>query len=407
MSVAAQVRMTGPLVRYRDGFAAELTAHGYTDLSCANLLRLMADFSGWLQREKIELASIHQGVISRFLAKRRRTHTAFRSKLGLGPLLRYLATTGAVAVAPAVQPRRRGVLAAYDRYLAEERDVAPPRRAMCLAVAEDFLDGRSAASLQAADVTAFIAERAHRPALVNLLAGLRAVLRFLFASSRCRTNLVYAVPPSPRWAQQSLPQGLEPRELNATIRTCDRRTLVGARDHAVLVLLSRLGLRAGEAAALRLDDIDWTAGELVIRGKGRSLGRLPLPDDVGQAIVAYLRRACRSKATRSVFVRCRAPYTSLGSGGIAAIAKRALRAAGIHLGGAHRLRHTAATQMLRRGASMTEIAQVLRHRHVNTTAIYAKVDSTALRTMARRWPKERDASSTMRTVARRWPGGAA
>jgi integrase len=399
--------MTGPLVRYRDGFAAELTSHGYTDLSLANLLRLMADLSDWLERKDIEPAGIDHEVISRFLAKRRRTHTVFRSQHGLEPLLRHLAAAGAVVIAPAVQPRRRGVLAAYERYLTDERDVGPRRRAMCLAVAEDFLGGKSAATLQAADVTAFIAERAHCPSLSGLLSGLRSVLRFLFVSSQCKTNLVYAVPSSPRWTQQSLPQGLDPGELDAVIGTCDRRTLVGARDYAVLLLLSRLGLRAGEVAALRLDDIDWRAGELSIHGKGRRLSRLPLPDDVGQAIASYLRRACRSKTTRSVFVGCRAPYASLGSGSIVAIARRALRAAGIPRGGAHRLRYTAATQMLRRGASMTEIAQVLRHRHVNTTAIYAKVDSEALRTVARRWPKEGDAFSMVRTLARRWPGGVA
>jgi len=211
----------------------------------------------------------------------------------------------------------------------------------------------------------------------------------------------------PRWRLASLPKFLEPSELAAVFATCDRRTLVGCRDYAVLVLLGRLGLRACEVAALQLDDVDWASGEILIRGKGRSLSRLPLPVDVGESIVAYLRRATRSRITRAVFVRCRAPYDALASSAIIAIAKRALRAAGITAGGAHRLRHTAATQMLRRGASLTEIAQVLRHRHVDTTAIYAKVDRDSLRSIAKVWPVDIVDVGRIRELARVWPGGAA
>jgi site-specific recombinase XerD len=183
--------------------------------------------------------------------------------------------------------------------------------------------------------------------------------------------------------------------------------VVGCRDYAVLVLLGRLGLRACEVAGLQLDDVDWRTGEILIRGKGRALSRLPLPVDIGEAIVAYLRRATRSKITRAAFVRCRAPYNAVTSSAIIAIAQRALRAAGIATGGAHRLRHTAATQMLRRGASMTEVAQVLRHRHVDTTAIYAKVDRDSLRAIARIWPVDVVDLGCIRDLAQVWPGGAA
>jgi integrase len=159
-------------------------------------------------------------------------------------------------------------------------------------------------------------------------------------------------------------------------------------------------------AALQLDDVDWLTGELTIRGKGRSLSRLPLPVDVGEALAAYLRRATRSKTTRVAFVRCRAPYDAVKSGAIIAIAQKALRAAGIPSGGAHRLRHTAATQMLRRGASLTEIAQVLRHRHVDTTAIYAKVDRDSLRSIAGVWPIVAVDGGRIRDLAPVWPEGA-
>jgi site-specific recombinase XerD len=152
-------------------------------------------------------------------------------------------------------------------------------------------------------------------------------------------------------------------------------------------LLLRLGLRAGDVAALELDDIDWRAGELSVRGKGKREGRLPLPHDVGREIAAYLRRERPRADTRKLFLRRRAPYRGLSSSTVICAAVRILRRAGISSGGAHVLRHTAATQMLRRGASLAEIAHVLRHRHLDTTAIYAKVDYATLRTLVQPWPR--------------------
>lgn len=408
MTVAAHVRISGSLSRYADGFAAELLASGYTDLSLANQLRLMADFSRWLEvTAKTTIDRIDHKVVARFLSKRRRTHTHFVSQRAIEPLLRYLDSVGVVTFAAAPARPRSELLRAYERYLIEERDAGPRWRAFCLEVAEEFLGKRRTTSLTAADVTRFVAAKTDRPVVSEWLSGLRSVLQFLFVSSRCSTNLVWVVPSSPRWTQRSLPQGLEPDVLATVLATCDRRTLVGCRDYAVLLLLSRLGLRAGEVAALQLEAIDWRTGEIAIHGKGSSLSRLPLPVDTGHAIAAYLKRARRSTTTRSVFVRCRAPYTSLTSGGIIGIAHRALRAAGVERGGAHRLRHTAATQMLRRGASLTEIAQVLRHRHVNTTAIYAKVDSDALRGLAKAWPIDAPDPARVRALAQPWPGGVA
>ncbi len=274
-------------------------------------------------------------------------------------------------------------------------------------MAEAFLGRRHTRTLAPADVTRFVDARAGQPGYLGWLSGLRSLLRFLFVSSMTTTDLTYAVPSAPGWTQRSLPQPLESDELTAVMTACDRRTLVGCRDHAVLLLLARLGLRAGEVAALQLEDLDWHAGELHIRGKGRSLHRLPLPVDVGQAMAAYLRRARRSQTTRAAFVSCRAPFTSLTSHAVIEIARRALRAAGIRRGGAHRLRHTAATQMLRRGASLTEIAQVLGHRHVDTTAIYAKVDHGALRGLARPWPIDAPDPALVGELAQPWPGGVA
>jgi site-specific recombinase XerD len=407
MQVASQVRITGPFAPYFDGFRADLAAHGYTDLSAANQLRLMADLSRWLDKIGLAVEQVDRKAIRRFLAKRRRTHTQFNTDRAIQPLLHYLEDIGMV-VLESVPDRRpqREVLRAYELYLLEERAVSPVRQAAYLVVADDFLRGKRVSTLTAVDVTRAVDGRAARPGFRGWLSSLRSLLRFLFISSRTTTNLVYAVPSTPCWSQQSLPQPLEPEELAAVLAVRDRRTLAGCRDYAVLLLMARLGLRSREVAALQLEDIDWKAGEIIVHGKGRSLSRLPLPVDVGRAVVAYLKRSPRSTAARTVFVSCRAPYASLSSPGIVQIAHSALRAAGIDRGGSHRFRHTAATQMLRRGSSMTEVAQVLRHRHINTTAIYAKVDHASLRMLARPWPADAPDPVHIRELAQSWPGGA-
>lgn len=406
MQFAPLVRIAGPLVPYFDGFRAELAAHGYTDLSAANQLRLMADLSRWLDGTGLVAEQVDRKVIGRFLAKRRRTHTQFNTDRGIKPLLRYLEDIG-VVVLESVPDRRpkREVLRAYERYLIEERAILPARQAAYLVIADDFLRNRRVSALTAVDVTRAVDAHAAKPGFVGWLSSLRSLLRFLFISSRTVTNLVYAVPSTPRWSQQSLPQPLEPDELEAVLAVRDRRTLAGCRDYAVLLLMARLGLRGCEVAALQLEDINWKTGEIIVHGKGGSLGRLPLPVDVGHAVVAYLKRSPRSTTARTVFVSCRAPYASLSPAGVPRIAHSALRAAGIDRGGSHRLRHTAATQLLRRGSSMTEVAQVLRHRHINTTAIYAKVDRASLRMLAKPWPADAPDPAGVRELAQSWPGG--
>jgi integrase/recombinase XerD len=361
MDAVATVRMSGPLTPHVEGFAAELRSCGYAELSLANQLRLMADLSRWLDVRGLDVDEIDGEVRARFLARRRQTHTQFITERAIAPLLQYLASIEAISVPMTEALRRSRLYSEYERYLVEERGVSTGRLGICLAVANDFLDGRRISRLKAEDVTRFVDARPPEP---NALSALRSLLRFLFVTSKTKHNLVHAVPSWPRWRLASLPKFLETSELDAVFATCDRRTEVGLRDHAVLVLLARLGLRACEVSALQLDDIEWTLGELEVRGKG-SVGRLPMPTDVGEALVAYLRRATRSRTTRAVFVRCRAPYTALTPAGVVGIARGALERAGLR-GGSHRLRHTVATQMLRRGASLTEIAQVLRHRHVDT-----------------------------------------
>jgi len=404
MDAVATVRMSGPLTRHVEGFAAELRSLGYTELSLANLLRLLADFSRWLEGAGVGVEDIDPAILKRFLSRRRRTHAKFASERAVRPLMDYLRGVGVVKKIEAAKPRRSRLLVAYERYLVEDRAVGVGHRAVCLAVADEFLasGSRGVKALTAADVTQFVGS--DKTNISGRLTGLRSILRFLFVTERVATNLLYAVPRSPHWKQRSLPRPLEPGQLAAVLSTCDRRSLVGRRNHAVLLLMARLGLRAIEVAVLRLEDVDWRVGEIVVHGKGRVRSRLPLPVDVGKAIVDYLQRAKRHVAARSLFVGCRAPYRSLTSGGVIGIAKTALHAAGV-TGGAHRLRHTAATQMLRKGASLTDIAQVLRHRRINTTAIYAKVDHDRLRELVRTWPSQ--GAGAARDLACPWPGGVA
>jgi integrase len=198
--------------------------------------------------------------------------------------------------------------------------------------------------------------------------------------------LVEAVPTVANWRLASLPKSLSVDEVAALLASCDRRTRFGRRHFAVLALLARLGLRAGEVAGLCLEDIDWRCGELIVRGKGPKEERLPLPADVGEAIAGWLQRGRPRCAAREVFIRVRAPHRRLSPGGVSAIVRAACARAGVAEINAHRLRHTAATEMLRAGAGFDEIGQVLRHRSVLSTAIYAKVDRVSLRALAKPWP---------------------
>jgi integrase/recombinase XerD len=196
-----------------------------------------------------------------------------------------------------------------------------------------------------------------------------------------------AVPGVGAWRGAALPRPLEADELRRLLASFDRRTPVGRRDFAIVVLMGRLGLRCGEVARLTLDEIDWRAGELLIYGKGRQDDRLPLPVDVGDALAVYLRRdRPRGAPVRAVFVTALAPYRAMGSGAVSRVVFRAAEKAGLGAVSAHRLRHTAATELLRAGATLPEVGQVLRHRQLLSTAIYAKVDDRSLRELARPWP---------------------
>ena len=391
------VRFRGPLTPHIEGFWQELLQQGYSPLSGANLLRVAAHFSRWLEERALELGDVTNERVAAFMAHRRaQGYTQFLTPRALGPLVRYVRGIGVVPAPPppiVTRPIDR-LVQEYGDYLARERGLAASTIRGYTDFARRFIADRPVGSrlrwerLRAADITSFVLREARRWSVGHCkhkVTALRSLLRYLHVSGQIRSDLASCVPAVAGWRLAWLPKALEPDQVRRVLRSCNPSTSIGRRDAAIVQLLLRLGLRAGDVAALTLDDLDWRAGEIVLRGKGRRESRLPLPRDVGRVLVAYLRRGRPRTSSRRVFLRSRAPYTPLTTGGLISAVRCVLQRAGV-TGGTHLLRHTAATQMLRHGASLPEIGHVLRHRHLDTTAIYAKVDYRALRTLAQPWP---------------------
>jgi site-specific recombinase XerD len=385
---------------FREGFGTWLETAGYSRKMRAVHLRLMGDLSCWLGEREETIAGLSTPLLAEFIAGRRaagqRTGLSVRA---LRPLAEYLRGTGAVLAeepAPPSGPVEEAI-AGYASYLRAERGLAAGTIEHETVLVRPFLAGRvreggfkDLESLTAADVQAFVLEcaRSASPARVQRTGtALRSLLRFLHLRGVTAFPLAGAVPAAAGWKLSGLPRHLTQQEAARMVESCDLVTVTGRRDRAVLLLLARMGLRAGEAAGLRLDDIDWRSGEITVRGKGSRHERLPLPPDVGEALASYLRdgRPARGRS-REVFAGVRAPHRPLTRGAVTQIAARASQRCGLGTVFAHRLRHTAAAGMLRGGASLEEIGQVLRHQRTLTTAIYAKVDYDGLRGLARPWP---------------------
>jgi site-specific recombinase XerD len=285
----------------------------------------------------------------------------------------------------------------YKEFLLKKRGLALSSVDRYLEVARRFLSYRFSISqkrwnkLDAKDVTDFVLHdssgRGRRSAQL-MTAVLRSFLRFLFQEGKINTNLAGAVPTVAGGPRSELPSFLEAHQIRKLLRGCDRRCKTGKRDYAILLILTRLGLRAGEVATLVLEDIDWSGGYICIRGKGSRVDRLPLVEEVGQALVDYLRKGRPTCSSRQVFIRSVGlPQGFSGSRSISRVVRRTLRRAGLQMPrpGAHLLRHSLATNMLQGGATLAEISQVLRHEHLHTTELYARVDFRALRTLSQPW----------------------
>jgi site-specific recombinase XerD len=401
MKDPSQVRVTGPLGPYAKGFRAELAMQGYASSSAVNQLKLVAHLSRWMTIEGLSAPELVPVEIERYVAVRRAAGYRHNlSEQGLRPLLGYLRGLGVLAdpgpSSPATPHER--LLEDYASYLVAERSLAPGTVRYYLRFARLFVSsvsdgtGPGLGTITTGDVSRFVVEQCGRRSVGSartLIMALRSLLRFFHVTGLSATPLAGAVPAVAPWRERSLPQGLSPAAVARLLGSCDQRSATGWRDYAILVVLLRLGLRAGEAAALELDDIDWRRGELVVRGKGDRREQLPLPVDVGEALAAYLRRGRPRCQDRHLFLRVKAPTAGLKADGVAKVVHAACCRAGLPVVGAHRLRRTNACATLRRGGSLAEVGEVLRQRSAFTQALYAKVDRAALERVARPWPGAR------------------
>jgi site-specific recombinase XerD len=377
------------------GFVAHLTALGYVSTGLAGQRALFVHLDRWLGAAGLGLADVTPTVLERFL--RARAGEGYATKLtmhGLVPALDYLEHLGLHTRPVCAGSAVDDVVGRFHLHLVNERGLGDGTACNYVRIARRFLAARpepldaSLAELSAGDVAGFVLARSPELSVAGMqtvVGGMRALLRFTYVAGLTPGPLASAVPTVAR-RREHLPRALPSEHVERLLQACDRATSVGIRDFAILTVLARLGLRANEVAGLRLDDIDWTVGEVRIRGKGPRLDRLPLPADVGEAIVDYLRHARPGCADRRLFIRSCAPRRGLSRQAIGGLVRAASVRAGLPAHSPHRLRHTVATGLLRQGAPLIEIAQLLRHKTVQATVLYAKVDRRALVSLAQPWP---------------------
>lgn len=398
----SRVRVPGPLASYAAGYRAELARQGYSEWTAIAHLQLMGHLSRWLAEHRLDAHGLTGDSVGRFLRHRRASGQARRlSPRGLTPLLAYLRKLGVTPepepMPPSADPVER-LLVEFTGFLAGERGLAAGTIRYYHDTAGRFLrarcPGRDPGSgglvgLTAAEVNSFVlGERGRRGlgSVKNVVTALRVLLRFLHLRGYVSIPLAQAVPAVAGWTRPSLARALRPADVALLLDGCDRGTVTGRRDYAVLILLARMGLRAGEVAALTVDDVDWRAGEILIRGKGNRHELLPLPDDVGQALAAYCRHGRPGGGHRGLLLQARAPYTGLSAATVSKTVERACVRAGLPPAGAHQLRHAAATALRQAGAPLLELGQVLRHSHPATTARYGTIEVAELAVVARPWP---------------------
>ena len=397
----------GPLGTYLDAFVSEAISFGYTRGSLRGWFVVLRDLERWLSRGALSVGDLDEALLEGFLAERkRRRRRAGAARCGavgkptVQLLLDHLRRQGVVAAAkPRVDTSPLSVLHdAYAAHLLETRGLTAVTVRDYWGVVQPFLlecfggGALRLRALTAEDVFGFLQRHARdrTPGRARfVVTALRSFFRFLFQQGHTDTDLTGAVPTVRSWRLSGLPKYIGPEEVERVIEGCDAARSVGRRDRAVLLLIARLGLRAGEVMALALDDLNWRSGVLTVRGKGGYRDPMPLPADVGQALASYLREDRPRCGAREVFVRSRAPHRPFARPStVGTIVRRALQRVGLDppFKGAHLLRHSLATGMLRGGASMAEIGQILRHRSPQTTEIYAKVDIDSLGAIARPWP---------------------
>lgn len=392
---------SSPSGPYLDGFAATLERQGYSADTAVRYLRaaahlghILAPRSGWPGEINLDVFSRHLRVCrcSRAKGGRHNHHTVYGARL----FFRYLVKIGVCrSAAAAAAPAELQTIIGFKAWLRKHRGASDTTIRLYTRDAAGLLTalGEDPANWDAAGIRRTFMDRAGmsgRGTVEKMTTGLRAFLRYLAVEGRCRAGLDSAVPAYAHWQLADMPRYLSPEHVNRLIAACDGDAPARRRERAIILLLVRLGLRAGDVAQLRLVDIEWETGSLQVSGKSRYQVRLPLPQDVGDAIVAYLE--CRPSTSLSdhVFLRTIAPCRPFKKGdGISSLVRRVMKRAGIvtPFRGAHALRHTAATEMLRHGVPLEKIGLVLRHRGVDTTAYYAKADIALLKQIAQPWPE--------------------
>jgi len=391
------VHVVGPLAPHARQFVVLLTERGYAPLSRVTQLQVMVHLSKWLRSGGLDIGDLTSQRVDEYLAQRRSDgYASFCSRASLRPLLDALAGSGApLSVEPTVPGSDVDMLlSGFAGFLRQERGLAASTTTAYLLRARRFVTGyghgADLAGLGSCDVTRAVlreTDRASVGAVQFFVVALRSFLRYGYLAGSIRTDLSGASLPVTGRRRSRLPQGISRSDAKALLKACDRRTGVGRRDYAIILILLRLGMRACEVAALQLSDIDWRTGLITMHGKRGRIDQLPLPVDVGEAIAGYLRRARPRTDRREVFLRAIAPLAGLNRGGVSFIVRRACVRAGLTPCGSHRLRHSLACGMVRAGVPLHEIGQVLRHSDAVSTSIYARVDIDQLRTVARPWPQ--------------------
>jgi len=376
---------------------------GYSPSTMRTQQQLLKNFIRWVQENDIVISNIDESITDRFLLESGRKGAVRRGDNKT--LHRFLDHLRQEGIIPHPKPSFNDsplahLKSQYDDYLLKERGLSMESGSRYWPYIQRFLCERYGNSsmrlydLCPQDIDRFLLSHAHErtPKAAQLMvSAMRSFLRFLFRYGETKRDLSTAVPTVPAWRLSEVPKYIKPEQVEYLLESCDRTKSVGRRNYSILLLIAHLGLRAGEIVALELGDIDWRASELTIRGKGQFCDRLPLPQSVGEALAAYLKNDRPKCSTRRVFVRMRAPYRGFkDSTTVSTIVRRTVEKSGLNTPskGAHLLRHSLATGMLRKGASMTEIGELLRHQSPNSTEIYAKVDIEGLRSIVRIWPEK-------------------
>ena len=392
----------GPLAVHVEAFATSLREQGYARYSISRHVLLTAEFSHWLGQQGVAVCRLTSAHSQQYLqARTQRVQLARGDAAALEHLLEFLRNQGIVPGEKRVPCSRTSVdkyLHAYTQYLREVRGLAPRTIDTYTPFIRQFLTACFGArrvvlsQVQANDVVSFVQRQAAQlqPKRAKILtSALRSFLQYARMRGVVKRDLAAAVPIVPNWSLSTIPRAIGADQVQQLLQSIDQSTALGRRDYAILLLLARLGLRAGEIVTLELDDLDWHAGQLTVRGKSGQRHELPLPPDVGKALATYLQHGRPQSSNRRVFLRAKAPIRGFhNSCGISSLVRHRLQRTNLATPtyGAHQFRHGLATEMLRQGAALGEIGEVLGHRSPETTKIYTKVDLDALRSLAVVWP---------------------